>query len=554
MKKLLITIIFILFTIKSVGASTNTYYSEYSDYGPQSDVKPEETELVDVKKTIMYKYYKEEKNYGDYYLINNNNELFPYADTNDFIKTGYTDWSENIPQNQVGRSIKNRDIYYYQNMKKIRYIHFTDIKGGKEQLNINEIIVTENNHNIPYTIYCNGCSTNFFEKITNEKINYENSYLLYGGYLRLDLGEYYNISDLNVKFYITDISNSEKRYSLSTSREEPFNSKIYSNVMTKMYFKHNDYNEIKEISHKLDEINLISPEWETKIKSYNPIIATKTRKVEQRKEYSYQDTLYRHYNYQKNYTNDYYEESPLGYPIKDESEYIEYYQSRYRDKVTLKSKIIIENEEQKLEDFVVENTTNELNINGIINYEENGVYEVTYIFPFIQLDKLVYVNIAPKEESKDDGDEDMDNNDEDMDNDDENVGNDDEDIGNDDEDVGDDDEDIGNDDEDIDNKDEDEGNDDEDEGNDDEDEGNDDEDVGDNDEDIGDGDEDIGNKDEDIGDGDEDIGNKDEGISNDDEKNNDNKIVVKSKQSDKEDTKKTVTEKQNNKELVKINI
>lgn len=58
--------------------------------------------------------------------------------------------------------------------------------------------------------------------------------MLWGGYLRLDLGQYYNLSDLNILFYITDTSEWEK-YKISVSREESLNSNIYSEVLSRMF-------------------------------------------------------------------------------------------------------------------------------------------------------------------------------------------------------------------------------------------------------------------------------------------------------------------------------
>ena len=404
MKKIAIVIIGATILMNSVNADLQNYYSKYSDYGPYTESYIEETDLVDVRKTTAYRYYKEKREYGDYYLINKNNSMYPYVDTSDFIVTNYSNWSETIPNNEIGRNIQTRDVYYYQDMKKVRYIHFTDLHGYMHQLNINEIFVRANGVNIPYSIYCEGCSENFYEKITNQKISYEGSYVLWGGYLRLDLGQYYNLSDLNILFYITDTSEWEKKYKISVSREESLNSNIYSEVLSRMFFKHNNYDDYNEIQHQLDKINLVSPEWDGQVKSYNPVVATTTRRIDKKVEYRYQDTLFHYYKLIRVYANDYYTNAPLGFPIKDELDKIEYYQSRYRDRVTIKKKIIINDKNQKLEDFVVENTTNEMTISSTINYDENGIYDVSYIFPFGTIDRLVYVNIEDNNCKCDDND------------------------------------------------------------------------------------------------------------------------------------------------------
>ena len=195
-----------------------------------------------------------------------------------------------------------------------------------------------------------------------------------------------------------------KKYKISVSREESLNSNIYSEVLSRMFFKHNNYDDYNEIQHQLDKINLVSPEWDGQVKSYNPVVATTTRRIDKKVEYRYQDTLFHYYKLIRVYANDYYTNAPLGFPIKDELDKIEYYQSRYRDRVTIKKKIIINDKNQKLEDFVVENTTNEMTISSTINYDENGVYDVSYIFPFGTIDRLVYVNIEDNNCKCDDND------------------------------------------------------------------------------------------------------------------------------------------------------
>ncbi|HHU55017.1 MAG TPA: hypothetical protein GXZ63_04285, partial [Mollicutes bacterium] len=136
MKKIAIVIIGATILMNSVNADFETYYSKYSDYGPYTESYIEGNDLIDVRKTTAYRYYKEEKEYGDYYLINKNNSMYPYIDTSDFIVTNYSNWSETIPNNEIGRNIQTRDVYYYQDMKKVRYIHFTDLHGYMHQLNI----------------------------------------------------------------------------------------------------------------------------------------------------------------------------------------------------------------------------------------------------------------------------------------------------------------------------------------------------------------------------------------------------------------------------------
>lgn len=393
MKKGLIITIFMFLLIGDINASTQTYYSPYSDYGPYMDTYVESSDLVDVKKTTMYKFYREERENGDYYIVNKNDPLYPYFDNSDFIKTDYSDWSDKYPSNEIGRTIRTREVYYYQDMKKIRYIHFTNIKGGDVRLNINEIIVTHNEQSIPYTIYCEGCSENFYESVRNGIITFENTYLLEKGYLRIDLNDYYDLSEIFIKLYITDFYNVEKRYTMSVTRDESINSNIYSWVLTSLFTKHNSANEYSIQQYQLDRLTFDNPEWEDVQKSYLPVKTTLTRQVRKGAEYSYQDTLYRHYNIKRVYADGYYVSAPSLFPNIDEKESKEFYQVRTRDKVVIKEPIVINNKNQKLEEFIVEKTVNEIIIDSNINYEQNGTYVVSFVLPFMTIEKEVLVDI-----------------------------------------------------------------------------------------------------------------------------------------------------------------
>ena len=407
---LLIFFLIFMFNI-NVNATTTTYYSDYSSYGPYIDEKVESDELTDVKKTVMYRYYKEERENGEYYVKGQNNSLYPYIDEEDFITTNWSEWTDSAPNEEEGRKIKTREVYYYQEMKKVRYIHFTDIRGSNSRLNINEIIVSNNNEPISYTIYCEGCNNDFYEKITNGIITFEDSYILEDGYLRIDLNDYYHLSDLSIKFYITDFGYDEKRYTLSTSRDSSINSNIYTFVVTRLFFKNNNFNEYMERNYKLGKLIFRQPEWDEWKKSLLPIDSSSTRRVQKKLEYSYQDTMYRYYRLNKVYAANYYENAPECFPKKDEKDYKEYYQVRTRDKVVIKDEIIINNKNQKLEDFIIEDTTGKGVIDSNINYEQNGYYYASFIFPFTTIDKLVYVDIPEnnrsdeKEEKQEEKDE-----------------------------------------------------------------------------------------------------------------------------------------------------
>ncbi|MFA5603264.1 MAG: hypothetical protein WDA12_00190 [Bacilli bacterium] len=394
MKKILIALILMFSNIIGVCAQSTTYYSNYSDFGEYKNNYIEANDLINVKENNFYRYYKEEKVLGDYGLIDYPDKLFPYADPTDSIKTNYSEWSHNIPVSQAGRKIEVRDAYYYQDMEKVRYIHITNVDGGNDRLTINEIVVEQNFlHKIPYSILCDGCSFGFLEKVTNGKLVNDNSYIEKGGYLRIVLNDYYDLSELSIRFYISDFTNAEKKYEIKTSREASKDSNIFSTVLTKRWFINYDPYDFVECQYSLSRVLFVNPRWTEPKRSDKPLNSTVTRKVTRLNEYRYQDTLYRRYGIKRTYYDKFDLISPLGFPIKDEETATKYYTSQKRDKVTIENDIVITDQKQKLEDSVIENTTNSLNIKSNIDYNKNGLYKVSFILPFIQVDRVVLVNI-----------------------------------------------------------------------------------------------------------------------------------------------------------------
>ncbi|MDD4547856.1 MAG: hypothetical protein PHI05_03860 [Bacilli bacterium] len=394
MKKILIAIILLFSNIIGVYAKATTYYSNYSDFGEYKNNSIEANDLINVKENNLYRYYKEEKILGDYALINEPDSVFPYTDLTDSIKTDYSEWSNNPPVIKAGRKIEVRDAYYYQDMEKVRYIHITNVDGSDNRLKINELIVEQNfSYQIPYTIICDGCSPNFLEGVTNGRLANESSYIEKGGYLRIVLNDYYDLSELSIRFYVSDFTNAEKKYEIKTSREAAKDSDIFSTVLTKRWFRNSDPYSFVECQYSLSRIPLVNPRWSELKRSDEPLISTITRKVTRLNEYRYQDTLYRQYGIKRTYYDKFDLTSPLGFPIKDEETATKYYASQKRDKATIENDIVITDKNQKLEDSVLENTTNSLKIESNIDYHKNGLYKASFILPFIQIDRVVVVNI-----------------------------------------------------------------------------------------------------------------------------------------------------------------
>ncbi len=393
MRRFLMFILMILLFRNNVNAKEEVYYSDYSDFGEYTEQKILGSDVIDVKEVYKYKYYKEVKEFGDYYIEGHNEEQFPYIDRSDFIISDYTPFSDEKPLEEKGRELKTRNVYHYSNMKKIRYIHLTDFWGTRDQLNINEIIIRSNSEYLPYNLYCEGCSEGFYEKVSNKEVKTENSYVLHGGYIRIDLRNYYDLSDLEIRIYITDLGTSEKGFQISTSREQDLNHKIFNTIKERQFFTNENISDFKTVVYKLDQLQWVEPEWEETLKTYDEMLPSSTRMVDKKEEYSYRDTYYKYYNLNKKYADGYYLDSPIDYPLKDVDYKKTYYQFRERDKVVISSSIIISDKNQKLEEFIISNSTNKYIVNSNINYNKNGKYTALYEFPFITVEKEIIVDI-----------------------------------------------------------------------------------------------------------------------------------------------------------------
>lgn len=222
------------------------------------------------------------------------NDEFDY-DQNDF-EVEFEDWGLELPSSTY---FEKREMFYYNEVKGVRYIHLYNFLGD-EWLDINEIVVKKNDEVLAYNIYCESCNDYFERFIQNGVYTQENSYININGYLRLDLGDYYSIGDLTIELYFTDYTTSEKKYELSTSRDETLD-RIYTNVLERMWFTHKTDAEVMKRVWSLSNILYVNPEFTDYQVSAVEIQPTKYRSVILRNEYRDGTLMYRHYKVKRNY-------------------------------------------------------------------------------------------------------------------------------------------------------------------------------------------------------------------------------------------------------------
>lgn len=359
-------------------------YSDYKEFGPFNEEYIESSELIDVIKEERYLWYKEEKVLGDYKLYDGNSNFI----LDDCYETEYSNWS-NVYEEKIGRTYEIRQVYNYELSKPIRYIHLTNLYGSYGAFRMPELIVKVNGEVINYAYTCIGCQSGFSKYINNGIYAENESYINNGGTLIIDLREEYPAQNVEVIFYIFDIADDDKKYTIS-----------YSNDMTNIYvskdyiykFKDWYWGDSRMFSHNIKDLGVDKSLWTTNQTSYTKIQSEYIVSESSYDEYRYKDKYCRTYTLNKVYSDIYTKDSNDEFNIKDKSKHQTYYSYRTRDKLELKDNLVIDSYDYDLKDFIVYSSTN-FEIISDININKNGTYNITFKSNTMEVNKLVEVNI-----------------------------------------------------------------------------------------------------------------------------------------------------------------
>ena len=341
MKKILIFIA-LLFNIININAleDTKTYYTEYGTYQPGYQ-KP--SDLVELKEVEKYKYYNEELVMGDYYIENENPIEFPFKKENDIFFTEYSQRSTIYPLEKPNRSISTEEIFYYQDMKEIRYIFIHDLKGSYGAFRLSEIEVFAGENKIDFTTTCGVCTNKTIHNIINDgSLIYRNDALIYNdSYLMIDLNNYYPADSISLNLYIYEISNTPQYHSVSFTNEPNLDTVFLKTSRVTVFKSSSQINSLKD-SYTIDDMDIVNPLYYDEVETFESVYTTKTRTVKYFKYYTYSDVLYRYYGIKENYSEDYLDQATDMYPNKSNISKI-YYEYRNRDKIVLKNPLLLKN-------------------------------------------------------------------------------------------------------------------------------------------------------------------------------------------------------------------
>ena len=377
MKKIL-WLIFLSFLIVT-NVDAKVYYSDYSDFSQFQEEEVFPSDTVDVIKEKMYLWYKNVNKLGDYKLYNNVDSF-----SNDCYMTEFTDWSNQKIDN-AGYNYEERNAYYYTMAKGIRYIHLYNLQGSYGSFRIPELDIQYKDKSIKYTYTCNGCLEGFDDYINNGIYEENESYIDNGGSLIIDLGKEYPFHLIDVIFYIFDLGNSDKTYTIgySTDKENLLYYKQYVLQFSDEYWS----NAVKRF-HNIDEID--DSIWkynETYVGLRNNDFVINKESI---KQYRYQEKWCKVYETFKEYSE--YSKEPIEdyiYRVDDSLKY--FYSYRVRDKLELDIKEIT-SKDFNLNDFIV-TSTDEVLISDNINWDKNGIYNVSFKLNNINVKEEVVLNV-----------------------------------------------------------------------------------------------------------------------------------------------------------------
>lgn len=380
MKKFLWLIFLLVLGVKV--EAKEVYYSDYSNFSEFQQEEVINSDIVEVEKEERYLWYKEIQEEQDYQLYNLEDSF-----SDDCYFTEYSNW-QNEKIDNPGYVYDERNVYQYTKAKSVRYIHLYNLKGSYGAFRMTELTIKVNNKEIDYKYTCEGCLSGFDDYINNGIYDENKSYINNGGSLIIDLGKQYPLNQIEVIFYIFDLGPSDKLYTIgySTDKKDIFIAQSYILNFADEYWD----NALKVVK-KITDLNISFQEWTTSETSYEidddaSIVDTKVTK-----QYRYQEKWCKVYQKKKEYYQEYSNKAIDDYIYRDEESKKTFYRYRTRDKLEIDVYDIID-ENFDLNNFIV-TSTDEVEITNNIDWNKNGIYDITFTLNDLIVTKSVNLNI-----------------------------------------------------------------------------------------------------------------------------------------------------------------
>lgn len=380
MKKILWLIFLLVLGVKV--EAKEVYYSDYSNFSEFQQEEVINSDIVEVEKEERYLWYKEIQEEQDYQLYNLEDSF-----SDDCYFTEYSNW-QNEKIDNPGYVYDERNVYQYKKAKSVRYIHLYNLQGSYGAFRMTELTIKVNNKEIDYKYTCEGCLSGFDDYINNGIYDENKSYINNGGSLIIDLGKQYPLNQIEVIFYIFDLGPSDKLYTIgySTDKKDIFIAQSYILNFADEYWD----NALKVVK-KITDLNISLQEWTTSETSYEidddaSIVDTKVTK-----QYRYQEKWCKVYQKKKEYYQEYSNKAIDDYIYRDEESKKTFYRYRTRDKLEI-DVYDITDENFDLNNFIV-TSTDEVEITNNIDWNKNGIYDITFTLNDLIVTKSVNLNI-----------------------------------------------------------------------------------------------------------------------------------------------------------------
>ena len=380
MKKILWLIFLLVLGVKV--EAKEVYYSDYSNFSEFQQEEVINSDIVEVEKEERYLWYKEIQEEQDYQLYNLEDSF-----SDDCYFTEYSNW-QNEKIDNPGYVYDERNVYQYKKAKSVRYIHLYNLQGSYGAFRMTELTIKVNNKEIDYKYTCEGCLSGFDDYINNGIYDENKSYINNGGSLIIDLGKQYPLNQIEVIFYIFDLGPSDKLYTIgySTDKKDIFIAQSYILNFADEYWD----NALKVVK-KITDLNISLQEWTTSETSYEidddaSIVDTKITK-----QYRYQEKWCKVYQKKKEYYQEYSNKAIDDYIYRDEESKKTFYRYRTRDKLEI-DVYDITDENFDLNNFIV-TSTDEVEITNNIDWNKNGIYDITFTLNDLIVTKSVNLNI-----------------------------------------------------------------------------------------------------------------------------------------------------------------
>ncbi len=338
MKKILV-IFLMLFGMSNVYALE---YSDYSDFSEYTDEYIQSDDLTDVRTERRYKYYKLEKElggYGESDLLN-----YPYIDKEDYIYSDFSDFSIDMPEEKDGRIIEEILGYRYKKLKDVNYL---EINCVVSPIVLSNIEVLYNGEKVDYEIET--------ENLTVEGDNFN---LAEGGRVRLWFDSPMDLRFLTLSFSLISGSIGNSGYHVASG---------YDDLQYTLYLKY--YSGEESFFYKGNDAIAYSSN--TPFEDYYSATELDTNRIFQDNGrvnlYRYKDILYRSYNLNKVYYDEYLTGPYEDFIYKDEFLYKDYYSKRVRSIISNPINL----EEKTDEKVDIENVSSEKKTNTITDMTDS---------------------------------------------------------------------------------------------------------------------------------------------------------------------------------------